>query len=87
MKLWMGEGSYNYPFTTFLFEVFNDLILPFPLKLYGFVCLPLLVQYNINKQARTYIQAELGEAESRLYYMLGRQCNFSEPHFFICTMG
>lgn len=55
MKLLMGEESYNYPFTTFLFEVFNDLILPFPFKFYGFVCLPLLVQYDINKQARTYI--------------------------------
>lgn len=57
MKLLMGEGSYNYPLTTFLFEAFNDLILPFPFKFYGFVCLPLLVQYDINKQARTYIQA------------------------------
>ena len=56
MKLLMGEGSYNYPLTTFLFEAFNDLILPFPFKFYGFVCLPLLVQYDINKQARTYIQ-------------------------------
>ena len=51
MKLLMGEESYNYPFTTFLFEVFNDLILPFPFKFYGFLKLPIAVLLSSTNAA------------------------------------